>query len=54
MEALFMCIAFGFLFAVGFLSAFFWAVNNGQYDDQHTPALRMVIDDSAEKQQQNI
>lgn len=31
--------------AVGFLIAFFWAVDSGQYDDNHTPAIRMLFDD---------
>ncbi len=34
-----MCIAGGFLFA------FFWAVKDGQYDDDFTPSMRILIDD---------
>lgn len=31
--------------AVGFLIAFFWAVRDGQYDDDYTPSIRLLIDD---------
>ncbi|MFT4534492.1 MAG: cbb3-type cytochrome oxidase maturation protein [Saprospiraceae bacterium] len=33
------------LVAGGFLLAFFWAVNDGQYEDDFTPAMRILIDD---------
>lgn len=28
-----------------FLMAFIWAVRNGQFDDDHTPSLRILFDD---------
>ena len=31
--------------AVIFLVAFLWSTATGQYDDIHTPAIRMLIDD---------
>jgi len=31
--------------AGGFLLAFFWAVNDGQYEDDFTPSMRILIDD---------
>ena len=31
--------------ALLFLGAFFWAVRDGQYDDSHTPAMRILPDD---------
>ena len=31
--------------AVGFLFAFFWAVRDGQYEDDYTPSMRILIDD---------
>ena len=31
------------VFAVG---AFFWAVRSGQFDDLHTPALKVLEDDN--------
>ena len=30
---------------MGFLFAFFWAVKDGQYDDDYTPSMRLLIDD---------
>jgi cbb3-type cytochrome oxidase maturation protein len=31
--------------ALIFLTAFVWANKSGQYDDAHTPAVRMLFDD---------
>lgn len=31
--------------ALGFLGAFVWAVKSGQYDDDYTPAVRILLDD---------
>ncbi len=28
-----------------FLLSFLWAVKSGQYDDDHTPAIRILFDD---------
>jgi cbb3-type cytochrome oxidase maturation protein len=28
-----------------FLVAFLWAVKSGQYDDSHTPAVRILFED---------
>lgn len=33
--------------ASAFLIAFLWATGSGQYDDVHTPAIRMLFDDQA-------
>jgi len=40
-----MLIIISLLIAGGFLFAFFWAVSNGQYDDDYTPSMRILIDD---------
>ncbi len=45
MEILFMLIAFSVLIAVVFLVSFLWSVRSGQYDDNYTPAVRMLLDD---------
>ncbi len=34
-----LCVAGGFLFA------FFWAVKDGQYEDDFTPSMRILVDD---------
>ena len=38
-------IIISLLVALGFLGAFVWAVKSGQYDDDYTPALRILLDD---------
>jgi cbb3-type cytochrome oxidase maturation protein len=45
MEIVFMLIGFSLLMALIFLGAFFWAVRSGQYDDDITPAMRILFDD---------
>lgn len=39
-------IFFSLFVAIIFLTAFFWAVKSGQYDDQYTPSVRMLFDDN--------
>jgi len=31
--------------AVGFLLSFIWAIKDGQYEDSHTPSMRILFDD---------
>lgn len=38
-------IIISLLIAGGFLLAFLWAVKSGQYDDDFTPSMRILIDD---------
>jgi len=33
------------LVAIGFLIAFIWSVNSGQYEDDYTPSIRILFDD---------
>jgi cbb3-type cytochrome oxidase maturation protein len=44
MEVLILLIAFSLMLALGFLGAFIWATRNGQFDDDQTPAIRMLND----------
>lgn len=44
MSVIFFLIAIGILVAGGFLIAFIWSVRSGQYDDDYTPAVRMLFD----------
>jgi len=46
MSALFILLLFSLLIAVAFLIAFMWSVKRGQYDDDYTPSVRMLFDDS--------
>lgn len=45
MKIIFLLIAVSLLLAVGFLVAFFWAVKSGQYEDEYTPSVRILLDD---------
>ena len=45
MSVIVMLIAAGGVVAGGFLCAFVWAVRSGQFDDTHTPAVRMLLDE---------
>lgn len=49
MEVLFFIIAISIVAAVGFLVAFLWAVKSGQYEDDETPAMRILFDDKTTK-----
>lgn len=44
MYIIFVLIAVSVLVAAGFLAAFLWAVRSGQYDDDYTPAVRMLFE----------
>lgn len=39
------------LVAGGFLFAFFWAVRSGQYEDEVTPAIRILFDETTSVKQ---
>lgn len=45
MEIILYIIIVSLIVAGGFLMAFFWAVNDGQYEDDLTPSMRILIDD---------
>ncbi|MCC6724817.1 MAG: cbb3-type cytochrome oxidase assembly protein CcoS [Saprospiraceae bacterium] len=45
MKIIFFLIAASLLLALGFLAAFFWAVRTGQYEDDYTPSVRILLDD---------
>ncbi|RMF28553.1 MAG: cbb3-type cytochrome oxidase assembly protein CcoS [Bacteroidetes bacterium] len=45
MTILFFLIGLSLLVALGFLAAFLWAIRSGQFDDDYTPAIRVLFDD---------
>lgn len=45
MTALFVLIGISLLLAIGFLFAFIYSVNKGQYEDEYTPSVRILLDD---------
>lgn len=45
MQIILFLIILSLTVAGGFLVAFFWAVRDGQFDDDVTPSMRLLIDD---------
>ena len=45
MTILLLLILFSLAVAVVFVVAFAWAMRDGQFDDEHTPSVRMLFDD---------
>lgn len=45
MQIILPLIIVSLMVAGGFLFAFFWAVKNGQYEDDFTPSMRILVDD---------
>jgi len=48
LSALFILIGISKLVAGSFLTAFLWSVKNGQFDDDYTPSIRILFDDTIE------
>jgi cbb3-type cytochrome oxidase maturation protein len=49
MEVIYILIAISIGVALMFLGSFLWAVKSGQFEDQDTPAIRMLFDNKTEK-----
>lgn len=49
MKVLIVLIVFSMALALVFLVAFIWAVKRGQYDDSHSPAVRILFDDEVKQ-----
>lgn len=45
MEVLFLLVCVSVSVATIFLILFIWSIKNGQYEDCHTPAMRMLLDE---------
>lgn len=45
MKIILLLILISLLVALGFLAAFFWAIRSGQYEDEYTPSIRILLDD---------
>jgi cbb3-type cytochrome oxidase maturation protein len=50
MSAIYILITISFIVAIGFLIAFIWSIKNGQYDDDYSPSVRMLKDDTKTSQ----
>lgn len=49
MSIIIVLISISFFVALLFLSAFIWAIKHGQFDDNYTPAIRILHDDNDHK-----
>lgn len=50
MEIIFLLLAVSVVVAVVFFIVFIVSVKRGQYDDMHTPAVRMLFDDTVKEE----
>ncbi len=46
MSAIFIMIGASLLLAIGFLIAFIWSVKSNQYEDDYTPSVRILFDNT--------
>ena len=46
MSAFYIMIIASLFIALAFLGAFIWSVKKGHYDDDYTPSVRILLDDS--------
>ena len=53
MNVIIILIATSLLVASGFLVSFFWAVKTGQYEDDYSPAVRILIEKEQEEIEKN-
>jgi len=53
MEILIFLIAISVTVATGFLISFIWAVKNGQFEDEYTPAMRMLFENTVKQENEN-
>jgi cbb3-type cytochrome oxidase maturation protein len=53
MSAIYVLIAVSLLVAIGFLMAFIWSVKDGQYDDDLSPSVRILMEDSSADKNQS-
>ena len=49
MSVVLVLITASLLVATGFLISFLWAVKNGQYEDDYSPSVRILIDHEVNK-----
>ncbi len=47
MSVIIILVIVSVIVAGGFLAAFIWSVKKGQYDDDYTPSVRMLFDDTS-------
>ncbi|MCF2487587.1 cbb3-type cytochrome oxidase assembly protein CcoS [Dyadobacter sp. CY347] len=53
MSAMFVMIIASLAIALAFLGAFIWSVRKGHYDDDYTPSIRILFDDTTSDASKN-
>ena len=53
MTIIFLLISISLVVALLFLGAFLWAVRSGQYEDTYTPAVRILFDETEDRETQS-
>lgn len=53
MKIMVLLILISLLLAAGFLLVYLWAARNGQFDDDYTPSVRMLFDDTKPAEENN-
>jgi cbb3-type cytochrome oxidase maturation protein len=54
MSVILLLIGASLLVALLFLGAFIWSIRSGQYEDDYTPSVRMLFDNTKTKSDSNI
>lgn len=54
MSVIIILLIVSILIAGGFLMGFLWSVKDGQFDDQQSPAQRMLFDNELKTNQSNL
>jgi len=54
MEVIFILIAISLILAGSFLFLFFRAMKSGQFDDNHTPAIRILFDNEKKNKDKKV
>jgi cbb3-type cytochrome oxidase maturation protein len=52
MNIIFLLIGVSLAMALGFLAAFIWTVKSGQMEDDYTPSVRILFDDTIVKKEE--
>ena len=55
MKIMLLLILISLLLAAGFLLVYLWAEKSGQFDDDYTPSVRILFDDTVpEKEEETV
>jgi cbb3-type cytochrome oxidase maturation protein len=54
MSVMIIHIVVSLIIALGFLGAFIWAIKTNQYEDDYSPAVRILFDDEKKEKTQPI